>query len=128
MWRFPQPVHPIEAVAALRGFGGYEPCSPSQLASDRWQSWMDYTEQLAGVLMVHAPTLRLVWHLVTPLNVPAGLTHPGMAEALTLWRALGFRQGQWFGAAAVYHTGQDGATVPVQERFWTDACPGRIEL
>lgn len=72
LWSFPQPLHPIEAVASLRGFGGHSRDieQVKVLATARSLPWLEYTTTLAGFLFVSPETVRLVWHLLTPLNVP----------------------------------------------------------
>ena len=130
LWRFPQPVHPVEAIAAIRGFGGPESeyCTPRlreyrlmTIGEARKTPWVDYTEYLSQFLFVTPATTRLVWHLLTPMPVPRG------------WAAVGdIQQALWFAATGAGRPAlprpDDELAERARARFWTHEVTGDIEL
>src|SRR5271154_1004239 len=80
-WRLPAPHHPLEVIAAQRGWGTLETGDPVvdrdgliDAARRRHLSWIEATDQMARVLFVTPGTVRLIWHAITPCNVPALFT------------------------------------------------------
>lgn len=98
LFSFPQPVHPLEAIAAIRGHGGLmKPMLDGHaflaLGEDRANGWLSNTACIAEYLFVTPETVRLLWHLLTPLNVDkceAPESSDGLREQLLLWEAAGF--------------------------------------
>lgn len=142
LWHFPQPLHPIEAIAALRGFG---PASPAgveavqSLAFRRALPWRDYTVMLSHYLFVNPPTVRLVWQMLTPFKVPPyppggnliGWGDGAEDECTALWRACGFAPTKpgmvpWMKAHLSY-IWPPGKQVAERKHFWTEL-DERIEL
>lgn len=71
LYSFPQPLHPLEAVAAAVGFGGWDHGIDSirALAARRFWPWVEYTAALSDYLALTPQRARLSYHWFSPLNV-----------------------------------------------------------
>lgn len=83
LFRFPPPCHPLEALAALRGWDG----PILAIAEQRAVSWLEGTRMLAKFLGLTPGATRRWYHLLTPLNV--GDDRLASARSM-LWRRLGY--------------------------------------
>lgn len=118
LWRFPQPLHPIEAIAAVRGFEG----EVMYVANARAGTWLEYTAFLSRTLFVTPETLRLVWHALTPLDVPTDPRDTRLDHARAqLWSAAGFPGWEWHDALWDSWSPERKYHRP---RFWTDETKG----
>ncbi len=126
LWSFPQPLHPIEAIASMRGFGGNEhtPVAVRALGGCRASSWADYTATMALYLFTTTESLRLIWHLLTPLRLPVygRPKEDAVDETTRLWKAAGFGENDWLMAHSAWGDG------PSRPQFWTEECAGDVEL
>lgn len=125
LWHFPQPLHWVEAVASMRGFGPTwaDPAAEAgALGRMREGDWVKYTDVMAEKLFVSGPTVRYVWHLLTPLNAGAGPVdlYPDLFDTEeTLWRAATDRtRPPLFGVTQ----------KRPRDQFWTEDLFGDIEL
>lgn len=133
LWSFPQPLHPIEAIASLRGFGGFvgnreDPAfwgeRMKNIAVARSLKWVEYTNFLSRFLFVSPETVRLVWHLLTPGNVPAKVWHLDLG--LSLWTA---ETQLWSAATGDMRPPLIGVQqAAYRPDFWTKDVTGEIEL
>lgn len=141
LFRLPPPAHPLEAIAAMRGMTPLEPpefesvapagermLTPAnrdllfQAAALRQKSWVDTTAKMAEYLLVPPPTVRLLFHMLTPLRVsPFGAD--AWDETVALFEALGFSEDD----ALQAHSFPD-LRGPLREKFWTHEVTGDIEL
>jgi hypothetical protein len=132
---FPQPLHPIEAIAAVRGFGGlhherdHKNSDPVlALAVARAQSWRAYTGTLSQYLFVTPESLRLVWHLLTPLNIPWYDENRLNEETDALWNAALPRAGiEWIVHLMDYRWPDTRELAP-RPAFFTEEVTGTVEL
>lgn len=121
IFSFPQPLHPLEALAALVGYG--DGMLPLELGKRRFMGWRVATQDWADAIGIPVNSTRLIYHLLTPLVLPLGGPIVGLrAEANALWEACGFTEAD----RIRYPSG--GFGVPMRAKFWTEECLGDIEL
>jgi len=129
MFRMPHPLHPLETIAALRGWGGLE--GPNLLREGMalmWAGenrteggWYGVTGRIAAKLFVPPATVRLLWHVLTPLNVPAP-EKPEDAVDVDYWR--------WdlYAAAGFDPYWPVNPGTPLRPNFWGHETAGDVEL
>lgn len=135
---FPEPYHPVEAVAAFFGFGGRK-CETGPLTEQDWlpirntqalryAGWASYTKHLAQALELSDAQTRVLYHLFTPLRTngcDAETSAVVYSLRARLYDACGFDAPtvEWSEAATRYP-----ADAPSRMQFWGEECQGRIEL
>ena len=135
---FPEPYHPLEALAAYRGFCGRKTI-PDLLGPEDWamiervqriryQGWVPYTAELARWLILYPAQVRVLYHLLTPLRTNG--CEPETEKLLhsmrcDLWDACGIMAPpvEWAERAT-----RRPADAPTRMQFWGHECSGRIEL
>lgn len=131
-FRLPHPLHPLETIAAMRGMGCIEEDkSREQFHSDerivramiaRHSGWLALTEHIAQYLFVAPATVRLVWHALTPMNVPETPTEfDGTLATVTkfLYESAEQADGQRW---------KRDTNGPLRTDFWTHELTGDVEL
>lgn len=146
MYRLPPPHHPLELICAIRGFGGLEDedsytTGPDgvraltdhmlhalvQAADIRYGTWAQVTGKMAKRLFLSQSQVRVLYHLLTPLNtngLPPGVSADGLIAARReLYRAAGVRESE---AEAVAGAAVKGG--PCRMQFWGDEVKGVVTL
>jgi len=125
LFRLPCPHHPLEVIAALRGWGGLEtPEDTATMFRDAAVSrasggWEGVTRRLADRLFVPPQTVRFMWHVLTPIWVPP---NPRAEESVAAVRATVYD-------TLGLHRGPLRSRSPhPRHQFWTDDLNGRIDL
>jgi hypothetical protein len=129
LWCFPQPLHPLEVWASLEGFGGFSTHDREEqkvlaLANERARSWVDYTEHISAWLGLTQSETRLVWTLLTPLNLgdDGRPDHGFEGPSDALWLACGATgDNPWWMAATAY-VREHRKGLARREKFWISEC------
>lgn len=133
---FPSPYHPLEVLAAYRGFGGAKAshgaldgedwAKVAKAQSARFGGWLSYTAKLAETLLITVSQARLLYHLFTPLATNGCDPEDDVAVVELrerLWQACGMRPS---GMRPSRHPHR--AVRPVRMDFYGKEVYGRVEL
>lgn len=135
---FPEPYHPLEALAAYRGLCGTKTVEGVLAPEDwaliervqkiRYQGWAMYTAELGRSLLLYPSQVRVLYHLLTPLK-----TNGCEPETERLLHSM---RSDLFDACGVMAPALEWAErairkpdgAPTRMQFWGSECAGRIEL
>lgn len=133
-WHLPPPHHPLEAVAARRGWGGVE----GQNEQPDWKrartgSWFDHTATLGRHLIMTPAEVRLLWHVLTPMRTNGGMPDNWVdnAEAWRkrLYKAGGLPRAEHYAKWAWVEASEwRSASTPTRMQFWGEEVTGEVEL